>query len=492
LTRLGYNTIRMIKNIKPVLIQECALDPAQSVVVGVSGGGDSLCLMDILSKSGYPLVIACLNHSLRPEAASEVLMVQQIASAMGADFISQIVDTRQFALQSGLSIEAAARQLRYRFLFTEAVKWKAQAVAVGHTADDQAETVLMHLLRGAGLAGLKGMEFRSWLTSWSTEIPLVRPLLNTWHREVLEYCTQHNLTPVQDATNQSPDYFRNRLRLEIIPYLEKFQPNIRQHLVRMAGVLALDYQLLKNQVEAAWESLVMEQGHGYVAFNRAEFITQPIAIQRHLIRKAMLAQRTGLQDIEFDMVERARSCLEVPMGYRTCDLGAGLQLRVEQEAAWVVVRDIELPGGGWPAVLTDQVVELPVPGSKSLQDGWMLQSALHAAGDAIYQAARDGQDPYQAWFDAEMIPLPLYIRHRQPGDRIQPLGMGGKRVKISDLMINLKLPYRSRGTWPLICAGEGIIWVPGCRQSQFAWPGESTRHLLQLKLTRPRESLEVD
>jgi tRNA(Ile)-lysidine synthase len=482
----------MIKNIKPVFTQECALDPAQPVVVGVSGGGDSLCLLDILSKSGYPLVVACLNHSLRPEAASEVLMVQQIASALGAVFVSKTVDTKQFALQSGLSIEAAARQLRYRFLFTQAVKWEAQAVAVGHTADDQAETVLMHLLRGAGLAGLKGMEFRSWLTSWSTEIPLVRPLLNIWHREVLEYCAQHNLTPVQDATNQSPDYFRNRLRLEIIPYLEQFQPNIRQHLVRLASLLALDYQLLQNQVDTVWDALVMKQGHGYVAFNRAEFITQPIAIQRHLIRKAMLAQRTGLQDIEFEMIERARSCLESPTGHRTCDLGAGLQLRVEQEAAWVIVRDIELPGGGWPAVPTDQAVELPVPGSTSLQDGWMLQAVLYAAGDSVYQAARDDQDPYQAWFDAEMIPLPLYIRRRQPGDRIQPQGMGGKRVKISDLMINQKLPYRSRGTWPLICAGGEIIWVPACRQSQFAWPGESTRRLLQLQLIRPCEALDVD
>ena len=98
----------------------------------------------------------------------------------------------------------------------------AQAVAVGHTADDQAETVLMHLLRGAGLAGLKGMEFRSWLDSWSTEIPLVRPLLTTWRSEVLEYCQHNRLTPAQDATNQSLDYFRNRLRLEILPYLEQY------------------------------------------------------------------------------------------------------------------------------------------------------------------------------------------------------------------------------------------------------------------------------
>ncbi len=482
----------MIDNIGSVLTQECALDPLRPVLVGVSGGADSLCLLDILDKSGYSLVVACLDHGLRPEASSEVLLVQQIAASMGAVFVSQCVDTRHFALQAGLSLEAAARQLRYQFLFSQAVSCKAQAVAVGHTADDQAETVLMHLLRGAGLVGLKGMEFRSWLDSWSTDIPLVRPLLNTWHHEALEYCAQHNLSSIQDATNQSPDYFRNRLRHEIIPYLEQFQPNLRQHLVRMAGTLALDYQLLQDQVDAAWDALWTEQGHGYIAFNRVEFLTLPVAIQRHLIRKAMLSLRSGFQDIEFEMIERARACLEMHNGHRTCDLGAGLQLRLEQEVVWVVLRDIELPAGAWPSIPADRPVEIPVPGSVELPHGWVLQVVLHPVEHKADMPGPDGEDSYQAWFDAAVISTPLIIRCRKPGDRMQPAGMGGKRVKISDLMINQKLPYRSRGNWPLICAGSEIIWVPGCRQSQVALPGESTRQLLQLKLVPPRQVLQGD
>jgi len=477
----------MIKEIQTVLTNECALNPLRPVLVGVSGGADSLCLLDILFKSGYSLVVACLDHGLRPEAAQEVLMVQQISAAMGAVFVSQSVDTRQFALQAGLSLEAAARHLRYQFLFSQAVSCNAQAVAVGHTADDQAETVLMHLLRGAGLVGLKGMEFRIWLDSWSTEIPLVRPLLNIWHHEALEYCAQHNLSPIQDATNQSPDYFRNRLRLEIIPYLEQFQPNLRQHLVRMAGTLALDYQLLQDQVDASWDALWTEQGHGYIAFNRVAFLALPVAIQRHLIRKAMLSLRTGFQDIEYKMIELARACLEAQSGHRICDLGAGLQLRLEQDVAWVIQRDVELPAGAWPSVSTDRAVEIPVPGSVDLPRGWVLQVALHPVEDKADLPESYGQDPFQAWFDADVISSPLFIRRRKPGDRMQPAGMAGKRVKISDLMINQKLPYRSRGNWPLVCAGEEIIWVPGCRQSQVALPGESTRQLLELRLLYPQQ-----
>jgi tRNA(Ile)-lysidine synthase len=480
----------MLENIKSILTHICALHPTRPVLVGVSGGPDSLCLLHVLHQSGYPLVVACLNHGLRPESASEVELVQHIAETLGVDFDFSTVDTQQFASQMSLSIEAAARQLRYEFLFAQAARVNAQAVAVGHTADDQAETVLMHLLRGAGLAGLKGMEFRSWLKSWSTDIPLVRPLLTTWRSEILEYCHLNGLTPAQDATNQSLDYFRNRLRLEILPYLEQFQPNIRQHLVRMAGTLALDYELLQSQVQVAWDALLVDRGQGYLAFHRAKFVAQPVAVQRYLLRQAMLALRTGTQDIELAMIERARTCLARTTGHRTCDLGAGLQLRVEQDTAWVIVRGADLPAGEWPAVLTAQVIKLPIPGNLDLPAGWVIQSLRVAAGEPAFQAFIAHPDPYQAWFDADRVVLPLQVRSRRTGDRMQPAGMGGKTVKLSDLMINLKLPYRSRATWPIVCAGEEIVWVPGCRQSLIARPDESTRRLLQLKLIRLPESGE--
>ncbi len=480
----------MLENIKSILTHICALDPTRPVLVGVSGGPDSLCLLHVLHQSGYPLVVACLNHGLRPESASEVELVQQIAETLGVVFISSTVDTQQFASLMGLSIEAAARQLRYDFLFAEAARLNAQAVAVGHTADDQAETVLMHLLRGTGLAGLKGMEYRSLLKSWSTDIPLVRPLLTTWRNEILEYCRLHGLTPAQDATNMSLDYFRNRLRLEILPYLELFQPNIRQHLVRMAGTLALDYDLLQSKVQVAWDSLLVNQGQGYLAFRRAKFVAQPVAIQRYLLRQAMLALRTGTQDIELVMVERARACLVTTTGHRTCDIGAGLQLRVEQDTVWVIVRGTDLPAGDWPSVLTTQGIELPIPGNIELLAGWVLQATLLAAGESSSQAVASDADPYQVWFDASRIAQPLQVRSRRVGDRMQPAGMGGKTVKLSDLMINLKLPYRSRATWPIVCAGGKIVWVPGCRQSLIARPDESTRQLLQLKLICLPESGE--
>lgn len=473
----------MLENISSILTQMCALDPTRPVLVGVSGGPDSLCLLHILHTSGYPLVVACLDHGLRPESGSEVELVQHVAGMLGVVFVSRVVDTRQFASQAGLSIEAAARQLRYEFLFTEAAHYDAQAVAVGHTADDQAETVLMHLMRGAGLAGLKGMPFRSWVKSWSTYIPLVRPLLTTWRSEVLEYCHLNRITPAQDDTNQSPDYFRNRLRLEVLPFLEQVQPNLRQHLVRMAGTLALDYELLQSHVHTAWDALLLDQAQGYLAFHRTKFLAQPVSIQRYVLRQAMLAMRTATQDVELAMVERARACLENSTGHRTCDVGAGLQLYIEKDTFWVIVRGVTLPADDWPAVLPHQVLELPLPGELILPAGWVFQAEIiTSAMISACDTAAGGS--YKVWFDAARLPSPLIVRQRQPGDRIQPSAMGGKSVKLSDLMINFKLPYRSRATWPVVCAGDQIVWVPGCRQSQLALPEQNTQVFLRLRLLR--------
>ena len=473
----------MLERILPFLTQQCALDFTQPIVIGVSGGPDSLCLLHLLHTAGYPLVVACLDHGLRLESASEVHMVQQVAQTMGVEFITQAVDTHAFASQAGMSIEAAARQLRYEFLFAQAARISAQAVAVGHTADDQAETVLMHLLRGAGLSGLKGMQFRSWLTSLNPKIPLVRPLLTTWRSQVLEYCQQHGLVPALDVTNQSLDYFRNRLRLEILPYLEQVQPNLRQHLVRMAGTLALDYEYLQSQVQAAWDDLLLYQGQGCLAFQRTKFLTLPLPLQRYLLRQAMLSLRTGTQDVDLAMIERARLSLEEYSGHSTCDVGAGLQLQVEQDTFWVIVRGVALPAGDWPALLSNQVLELPIPGELVLPAGWVLQAEIIPSA-MVPACGTTAGGSYKAWFDAARLPSPLLVRQRQPGDCIQPSGMGGKSVKLSDLMINLKLPYRSRATWPVVCAGDQVIWVPGCRQSHFALLEQNTQVFLRLCLLR--------
>jgi tRNA(Ile)-lysidine synthase len=178
-----------------ILRDQCKLDPRRPVLAGISGGPDSLCLLDVLRAAGYPVIVAHFNHKLRPEADRESASVSGRARTLGLPFVTDSADVRAYAEANSLSLEEAARTLRYRFLFAAARERGAQAVAVGHTADDQVETVLMHFLRGAGLAGLKGMETLTLLPVFDPQIPLVRPLLTLRRADTEDWCRAHGLAP---------------------------------------------------------------------------------------------------------------------------------------------------------------------------------------------------------------------------------------------------------------------------------------------------------
>lgn len=199
----------MQERVNICLRDECFLKPDKPVIVAVSGGPDSLCLLDILHKFSSLLMVAHFNHGLRPESESDARAVRREAEKRSLTFILGEDDVATFAADNRLSIEEAARIRRYRFLFAQAEKYDTQAVAVGHTADDQIETMLMHLLRGSGLSGLKGMPARSSPNAWSAGIPLLRPLISIWREEVLAYCREYDLKPVIDRSNMDTTIYRN-------------------------------------------------------------------------------------------------------------------------------------------------------------------------------------------------------------------------------------------------------------------------------------------
>jgi tRNA(Ile)-lysidine synthase len=480
--KVDYNQNAMLEKMRLILAQACGLVPGKTVIVGVSGGPDSLCLLDVLHRFNYPLVVACLDHGLRAEAGGEVKYVVNLARAMGVRVAVKRVDTQAYAREATLSIEEAARHLRYSFLFEQAKEYYAQAIAVGHTADDQAETVLMNLLRGAGLTGLKGMEFRTFLTTWSETVPVVRPLLNTWRSEVNEYCQQYHLTPVFDRSNESPQYFRNQIRLEIIPYLEKYQPHLRRHLVRGARLLALDHALIMAKVDDAWRECLVRQGPGWVELDKVRFLAQETGIQNYILRKAMAIHLPGLPDIDMESVERGREFLLSQSDNKSCDLGGNIRLVIEQKRVWMVAGKARLPMVEWPAIFVDHEVPVAIPGRVQLGEDWMLIIEECADVVSARRDAENNQDPHQTWVDADSISLPLILRKRQIGDRFKPHGMEGSSVSLSDFMINLKLPRRARATWPLVCSGDEIIWVVGCRSSHTCRIQAGTKKVIKLSL----------
>lgn len=474
-----------LEQLLEVALVNCRLDRGEPLLLAVSGGPDSLCLLDALARLEFSITAAHFDHGLRPESAEEAEAVRRQAERLGVPFLSGRQDVAAYARQERLSLEEAARVLRYQFLFAQARQISAQAVVVGHTADDQVETVLMHLLRGAGLSGLKGMDFRALLPGFDERIPLARPLLPFSRADTVEYCRQRGLQPLIDPTNADVAFLRNRVRHELIPLLETYNPQARQAIWRMSRLLTDEDAVLQAAEEQAWQDCFARQDKHAVALCRAAFLAQPAGLQRRLIRRAInqIQPAVGhLRDIDYAAVERALGWAAAP-GSGQVDLAQGTRLFVEGDLLWIARENGPAPSPDWPQLTGAGPLPLPVPGSIDLSSSWRLSGEWKGAQEA--PSFQENVPPaHTAWLDADAIDGPLAVRTARPGDRFQPLGMEGHSVKLSDFWVNEKLPRRARQNWPLVVSGDKIVWVPGYRLAHPYRVRADTRRLLVLHLER--------
>ncbi len=477
----------MLETIPSILRDQCGLNPERPVLVGVSGGPDSLCLMSVLREAGYRVIVAHFNHKLRPDADADANVVEQTAARLNLVSVIESGDVRLYAEQNKLSVEEAARNMRYLFLMDQAHRFEAQAVAVGHTADDQVETVLMHFIRGAGLAGLKGMSYRTVIPMFDPTIPIVRPLLDTWREETVVYCASNGFRPRHDPSNASLDFFRNRLRHLLIPTLESYNPRFREVLWRTSRSLAGDYEALSNVVDEAWKACAVQEQADLVTFEAAALAQQPVGLQRHLVRRAMERVHAGESDVSYAVLERASNFINAAEeSHRVrIDLTGGVHLLREGSLIYVANANVTLPIERWPQMPEEsRTIPLKIPCQIALPGEWKLSCERWNRASLAMEQALSNDDPFQAWVDANGIDDALELRVRQDGDRFQPLGMDGHEVKISDFFINVKLPQRARDRWPLLCMGEKVIWVPGYRPAHPFRLTESTRQVLYFSMTR--------
>ncbi len=473
---------------KRVDLSSCGLPPSALLVVGVSGGADSLCLLHALHSAGYALIAAHFNHKLRPEADAEAEAVRSVAKKMDVPFVTQSADVKEYAAGEGLSIEEAARTLRYRFLFAEALKHKAQAVAVGHTADDQVETVLMHFIRGAGLAGLKGMTPQTILPVFDTEIPLIRPLLSLWRADTESYCRVHGLDFTTDASNADQTYFRNRLRHSLIPELEKYNPRFKEALARTAGALQGDHDALQEILDRAWKDVFAEVGDGWFAFEQSGLAKLSPGLRRDLIRRAAEALRPVSRDFGFEALERAAAFIEMPAG-KQIDFVNGLYLFTEGGRIYIAAYEADLPSAQFPQVTAS--CRLPTGECLDLGNGWILSTEYCPLNTVDWSLFTDPStllraSNWSAWLDADTTGSGLQVRPRCAADRFQPLGMDGRSVKLSDFFVNVKLPKRARAKWPLVCVGDEIAWLAGYRIAHPFRITEKTKRVVHLSLVNKK------
>ncbi len=476
----------MLENIKGVLQEECQLDKELSVVVGVSGGSDSLCAMDVLLRSGYSVVVAHFNHKLRSTADADAIAIQRLANLLELQFCLGEEEVQARAEWEKESIEEAARNARYNFLFACAEKVGAQAVVVGHSADDQVETVLMHLLRGAGMGGLSGMKTRTLPNPWSEKIPLVRPLLGIWRSQILAYCKEHGLEPLEDISNQDVTFFRNRLRHELIPFLETYNPGARKVIWRTAEVMRGELELVERSIDLAWEDCLVGQGVDYISLDSSCFERYPLSVRRHLIRRGIAQLRPGLRDINFEAVDRGVNAVGSTQPFVEIDLTSGLKQLIEPGRIWIAEWDAEIPAGFWPQVSEGQK-KLEMGGIVRLQAGWQLKAESPSKTDPEERKSWEEMGTNRVWVDKNQIHLPFLVRGRRAGDRLQPFGMDGHSLKLSDFMVNVKIPRRARDKWPLVCSGEQIVWICGYRLAHPFRITNATTDVVELTLARSDE-----
>ena len=471
-----YNFYVDEREFRNFLIEKCQLDPETPVVVGFSGGPDSMCLLHRLWRLGFQVIAAHLDHGLRPNSSKEAEYVEQLCQQWGIQLVTLSADVRGFTAANKISIEEAAREVRYRFLFDAAEETGAQAVLVAHHADDQVETVLMHFLRGSGTSGLAGMRLRLLPNPWSVSIPLVRPLLFAWRKEIEEYCRQHELTPLQDESNTDMNYFRNRIRAELIPELQTYNPGLKERLLRTAAVTAEDEACLQALTEQAWRECLMERSTDFILLNRAGMLALPPALRNRIVRKAMGELNATLRDIDYQVIQRAAHFISKPGRTNRVNLMAGLEALICFHDQVMFARKEARFDPFWPQ-LPEQEIELTIPGVYPIGTGWELTSE-----QSSYLQVQG--DEWSCLLDADEIRGTLRLRRFAPGDRIEPLGMAGKVVKLGDFWTEAGLPVKARQSWPLLADDQRILWVPGFRLSHAARIREGGTHAIRFTVKK--------
>jgi tRNA(Ile)-lysidine synthase len=428
------------------------------LVAGVSGGPDSSALLLILSalaqRKGIPLTAAYFDHQLRgaKAAAAERRAVEALAERCGVPLVRGGADVRTLARSGRRSIEEAARVARYGFLAEAAMKSGTSTVAVGHTEDDQAETVLLHLLRGSGLAGLAGMAPRAgWPVDNGDGLSVVRPLLSLSRAETVAYCAAAGIEPLEDESNRSPTYRRNRLRSETLPALRRYNPCLNAALARLAASAREDL----DYIETVAATAVSRDGET-VRIDRGLVAGWPAGLQSHAVRAGLRAAVGDLAGFSSRHIEALRSLLTGRKGGGTLDLPRGIEAILTKKA--LLLR----PSRPAKAPLPDGCVPLAVPGEATI--GPWRARALEGAVE---------MDGTSACVDAAAVADGLWLRRRRPGDRIQPLGMSGTK-KLQDLFVDAGVPRAERDRVVLFETPRGIVWG-GVRVAEWARakPGEA-------------------
>lgn len=481
--------------------QHALWSPGARLVVAVSGGADSLCLLAALLAlrarkhrlAPGDLIVAHLDHRLRgEEGRQDARFVQRLAAEVGVPFVGEVADAQP---QPGSSVEDWARRTRYVFLRRVAAEHQAERIVTGHTRDDQAETILLHWLRGSGLAGLRGMA--------PLHGDVARPLLDVTRAQTVAYCAAQGWLPREDSSNADPRFLRNRIRHELLPLLTTYNPGIADSLVRNGELLADDESYLEAHALAIWGDVAEETTAGSIRLRREELSSVPAALRHRLVRTAVRKLAGDALMLEARHISAIDRLLANGHTGGTLSIAGGLRAALEYDA--LVFGSVESsPSFLWAqdsvAAKGDDTWHLSVPGVVEMPEiGWRIRSwriegapGSEDAGELppapelpsfafADRPAEIGRAESRVYLDAAAVGDSLIVRTWQPGDRFRPLGLDGAK-KLQDYFSDAKVPRSLRARLPLVFNNDHLVWVAGLRIDDRVRLSPSTQAVIVLQL----------
>jgi tRNA(Ile)-lysidine synthase len=452
-----------------------------AVLIGVSGGPDSVALLHILlaCAPAYSLRIAMahLNHCLRQEESDrDQTFVTALAKRLKLPLYVERQDVRRYQKHRHLSLEEAARELRYRFFHDIAIRHGFEKIALGHHSDDNAELILMCLLRGSGPVGLSGMPP-------VRDDKIVRPLIHLRRSQIMNYIAAEQLDYIEDSSNRDSQFLRNKIRNQLIPELKAgYNPKLIDSLNRLAAILDAEDQMLDNLIQPIFEKAMIFEKQGRLELDIKELNQQPLAVKRRLVRKAILRVKGNLHRIAFVHIEAVlrlvqkgprAGALDLPDRMCICRDDDILSVFREEQSAGHRVRAPLL------SAMPAYEYQLAGPGVIGIKEAAVQMCFSQIPKDKVSDWRQP--DPRIVFLDMDKIRFPLVIRNVCPGDRFSPLGTSG-RQKLKKFFIDHKIGRAERASCPVVLSRNKIIWVAGYRLDNSVKITPRTRRILKAEL----------
>lgn len=484
-------TTRFLRTVEQTLAAHQMITEGKAVLVAVSGGPDSMALLHVLEtlapEKKLRLGVAHLNHGLRPgEAESDEALVRRTACATGLPYFTEKADVPAFRKTCGLSMEEAAREVRHLFLGKVARAHGFSAVALAHHADDNAELVLMNLLRGSGPLGLAGMPPKRLLRAGGpeeNEICLIRPLLEIRREDILAYLSENNIHCVTDKTNFDLRYRRNRIRAELMPLLrQRYNPNIVDTLNRTAQILRSEKEWTDTLLAPEVKTLKPLKSAS-VSLLKSRIVGAHPAEARRLVRMAIEKVKGDLRRIGFGHVDAVLALAARPDDAGSLDLPDRIRVTALPERVVFTqetrpLRQVRPARPDQKALFFKHLLEKP--GSIFIPEIAVTIQADILPPNAVPDLRKAGHQA--AFFDMETVSFPLTVRNPKPGDRFVPLGMTG-RQKIKKYFIDHKIPAARRACCPVLESGGRPIWLMGYRMDDSVKITSRTKQVLKVEFS---------